>query len=83
MECLSILNEIANNKLGGEFPNATLKTGTTNLNSERFAIVGHANSFFGFLRQGNSIDDYTKEGNFISSVLRFLKSISQKAYEWE
>lgn len=83
MECLSILNEIARSKFGDEFPNSVLKTGTTNLNSERFAIVGHANTFFGFLRQGNSVDDYTKEGNFISSVLGFLKSISQRAYEWE
>ena len=82
-ECLSILQEIAAEKFNKEFRNSYLKTGTTNLNKERFAIVGYANTLFGFLRQGNLINDYSKEGGFISSVLGFLRNISRKVYKWE
>jgi len=82
-ECLSILNKIAIEKFKGEFNNSFLKTGTTNFNKERFAIVGYANTLFGFLRQGNEIDDYSKEGGFISNVLGFLKKISRKVYKWD
>lgn len=82
-ECLLILNEIAIHKFKNEFSNSFLKTGTTNSNKERFAIVGHANALFGFLRQGNEVDDYSKEGNFISNIMDFLKNISKKIYKWE
>lgn len=82
-ECLSLLNQIAIEKFNGELTNSILKTGTTNLNKERFAIVGYANTFFGFLRQGNELNDYSKEGGFISNILGFLKSISRKVYKWE
>jgi len=81
-ECISILKEIAVQKFECEFYNSFLKTGTTNFNRERFAIVGYAKSLFGFLRQGNEIDDYSKEGNFISNILSFLKGISKRAYKW-
>lgn len=81
-ECLSILNEIAVEKFKGEFKNSILKTGTTNFNKERFAIVGYANRLFGFLRQGNEVDDYSKEGGFISNILGFLRNISRKVYKW-
>lgn len=82
-ECLSLLNQIAIEKFSGEFSNSFLKTGTTNFNKERFAIVGYANTFFGFLRQGNELDDYSKEGGFISNIMGFLKNISKKVYKWE
>jgi membrane peptidoglycan carboxypeptidase len=82
-ECLSLLNQIAKEKFNGEFQNSFLKTGTTNFNKERFAIVGYANTFFGFLRQGNELDDYSKEGGFISNIMGFLKNISRKVYKWE
>lgn len=82
-ECLSILNEIAIEKFKGEFRNSFLKTGTTNFNKERFAIVGYANKLFGFLRQGNEVEDHSKEGGFISNILGFLRKISHKAYKWE
>jgi len=82
-ECLSVLNEIAIQKFKGEFRDSILKTGTTNYNKERFAIVGYANKLFGFLRQGNEIDDYTKDGNFISNIMVFLKKISRKVYRWD
>ena len=82
-ECISILKEIALEKFEGEFYNSFLKTGTTNFNKERFAIVGYAKTLFGFLRQGNEVNDYSKEGNFISNILNFLKGISQKVYKWD
>lgn len=81
-ECISILKEIALEKFECEFYNSFLKTGTTNFNKERFAIVGYAKILFGFLRQGNEIDDYSKEGKFLSSILGFLKKIRSKIYKW-
>ncbi len=81
-ECISILKKIAVNKFNGTLQNSFLKTGTTNFNKERFAIVGYANSFFGFLRQGNEQDDYSKEGSFISNIMNFLKNVSKKVYKW-
>lgn len=81
-ECVSILNKIALEKFNGELQNSFLKTGTTNFNKERFAILGYANTFFGFLRQGNEQDDYSKEGGFISNIMGFLKNISSKVYKW-
>ncbi|MBI3520157.1 MAG: transglycosylase domain-containing protein [Bacteroidetes bacterium] len=81
-ECLTILNQIAKEKFKNEITNMFLKTGTTNFNKERFAIAGYANTFFGFLRQGNEDDNYSKEGSFISNIFDFLKSISEKIYKW-
>jgi len=81
-ECVSILTKNATEKFSGEFQNAFFKSGTTNFNKERFAILGYANQFFGFLRQGNELDDYSKEGGFISNILGFLKNISKKVYKW-
>jgi membrane peptidoglycan carboxypeptidase len=82
-ECISILKKIAIEKFSGEFDNSFLKTGTTNFNKERFAIVGYANKLFGFLRQGNEENDYSKEGGFISNIIGFLRSISRKKYKWD
>jgi len=81
-ECVSILQKIAFEKFKGEFSSSFLKTGTTNFNKERFAIVGYANKLFGFLRQGNESNDYSKDGGFISNILSFLRSISTKNYKW-
>ena len=82
-ECISILKEIAIQKFECEIYDAFLKTGTTNFNKERFAIVGFAKTLFGFLRQGNETDDYSKEGNFLANILSFLKEIRSKIYKWE
>ena len=82
-ECISALKETAIEKFEGEFYNSFLKTGTTNFNKERFAIVGHAKTLFGFLRQGNEVNDYSKEGNFLSSILGFFKNVRSKFYKWE
>lgn len=81
-ECISILKNIASEKFKGEFNNSFLKTGTTNFNKERFAIVGYANKLFGFLRQENEVDDYSKEGGFVSNIMSFLRNISRKNYKW-
>lgn len=82
-ECISVLEEIALGKFGEDLPGVFLKTGTTNHNRERYAIVGMAKILFGFLRQGNPIDDYTKDGNFLASVMGFLKRIGKKMYKWD
>lgn len=82
-ECISILKEIAMEKFEGSVYDIFLKTGTTNFNKERFAIVGYAKTLFGFLRQGNAVNDYSKEGNFLSSIIGFLKKVRSKIYKWE
>lgn len=50
IECLSILNKIFIDKLGSIVENAFLKTGTTNGNKERFAILGNPELTFAVLR---------------------------------
>lgn len=81
-ECNSILQENAQHKFMGELNNSFLKTGTTNFNQERFAIVGYGKSLFAFLRQENESNDYSKEGNFLFNILDFLKGISKTQYRW-
>jgi membrane peptidoglycan carboxypeptidase len=82
-ECISILKEIANEKFNNRLSNIFIKTGTTNNNKERYGIVGMGKTLFGFLRQGNEFDDYSKDGNYISSILRFLRTIKNKIYKWD
>ncbi|MDP2168000.1 MAG: penicillin-binding transpeptidase domain-containing protein, partial [Thermodesulfovibrionales bacterium] len=82
-ECISILKKNAIEKFGGDILNVFLKTGTTNQNKERYGVVGTAKMLFGFLRQGNEIDDYTKEGNFLTSIMSFLRNVRSKIYKWE
>lgn len=65
-ECISILKEIANEKFNNKLSNIFIKTGTTNNNRERYGIIGMGKTLFGFLRQGNEIDDYSKDGNYLS-----------------
>ena len=82
-ECLAILRDIAKDKLNGNFQNVWLKTGTTNQNRERYGIVGAAKMLFGFLRQGNAVNDYSKEGNFLQNIVGFLRRVRSKIYKWE
>ena len=81
-ECISILKEVASEKIGIK-RDVFLKTGTTNENKERYAIVGNEEVLFGFLRQGNEVNDFSKEGNFLLGVQTFLKDVSEKNYKWE
>ena len=64
-ECLLILSKIARDKLGYNIKNTFLKTGTTNDNKERFAVLGNADITFAILRNENPINDKSKEGNLM------------------
>src|SRR5690606_13850404 len=62
-ECLSILNKVFYEKLGLKIENAFLKTGTTNDNKERYAVLGNADLVYAFLRNENELNDFSKEGS--------------------
>lgn len=84
IECLSILNKVFHEKLGFKVENAFLKTGTTNANMERFAILGDAELTFAVLRNENAINDDSKEGGFMSHISKSFSSFFKKHnnYEW-
>jgi penicillin-binding protein 1A len=83
-ECLEILNELFKEKLNLNIENAFLKTGTTNDNKERFAILGNPETTFVILRNENSITDYSKEGGFFKEIRRNFSSWfnSKTDYKW-
>lgn len=83
-ECLSILNKIFQEKLGHNIENAFLKTGTTNDNKERYAILGNADLTYVVLRNENSINDESKEGGFMYNISRSISSMfkSKMNYSW-
>lgn len=82
LESYSILCKIAKERLGVE--NIYLKTGTTNKNSERFAILGDSDRVFAILRGENSKDDFTKEGSFLTSIKKFARKFvtPDRTYKW-
>lgn len=88
IECLSILNRIFFDKLGFNVENAFLKTGTTNDNLERFAVLGNPDITFAILRNENSINDNSKEGGFMNQISRkfstFFKTFNKQKsnYKW-
>ena len=71
-QLMKILNKIFKSKLKLNIENAFLKTGTTNNNEERLAIIQHADTTFGILRNENPINDYSKEGNMFQEIRRFI-----------
>lgn len=75
VECLTILNEIFYDKLGLRVENAFLKTGTTNNNKERYAIIGNPELTYAVLRNENEINDVSKEGSFIKQISRNISSM--------
>lgn len=83
-ECLSILNKVFYNKLGLRIENAFLKTGTTNDNKERFAVLGNADLVYAVLRNENEINDASKEGSFMNQISRSVSSMFKpnKSYSW-
>lgn len=83
MECLSILNKIFADKLGFKIENAFLKTGTTNDNKERFAVLGNPELTFAILRNENSINDESKEGGFMHQIARSFYSYFKKQYNYK
>ncbi len=84
IECLAILNKIFSDKLGFIVENAFLKTGTTNDNKERFAILGDHDLTFAVLRSENEINDKSKEGSFMNQISRGFSSFfkTNKNYVW-
>ena len=55
--------------------NAFLKTGTTNDNKERFAVLGNADLVYAVLRNENDLNDTSKEGSFIHQISRNVSSM--------
>ncbi|WP_313580083.1 transglycosylase domain-containing protein [Chishuiella sp.] len=85
MELMKILNKIFKTKLNFNIENAFLKTGTTNNNDERLAIMHHADTTFGILRNENPLNDSSKEGNMFHEIKRFFGSYFKqqlKEYKW-
>ncbi|MGC1632462.1 MAG: transglycosylase domain-containing protein [Gelidibacter sp.] len=74
-ECLSILNQIFYEKLGHNIENAFLKTGTTNDNKERYAVLGNADLTFAVLRNENETNDESKDGSFMNQISRSISSM--------
>lgn len=74
-DCFQILNDIFKNKLDLDINNVFLKTGTTNNNTERFAVFGNTELTFAVLRNENPINDYTKEGGFIYEIRKICSDI--------
>lgn len=74
-ECLSILNKVFSEKLGLRIENAFLKTGTTNDNKERYAVLGNADLVYAILRNENELNDESKEGNFMKQISRSVSSM--------
>jgi len=83
-ECLSILNKIFYKKLGFRIENAFLKTGTTNDNKERYAVLGNADVVYAVLRNENKLNDESKEGNFMKQISRSISSMfkTDKNFVW-
>ncbi|WHF52236.1 hypothetical protein QGN23_02915 [Chryseobacterium gotjawalense] len=83
-ELMKVLNKIFRNKLNIDIENAFLKTGTTNNNEERLAIIHHADTTYGFLRNENPKNDNSKEGNIFKHIKRAFYSMINppKEYKW-
>lgn len=75
IECLKILNKIFIEKLGLKIEDAFLKTGTTNLNKERYAVLGNPDLTFAILRNENEINDESKEGSFMNQISKNISSM--------
>jgi membrane peptidoglycan carboxypeptidase len=86
-DCLTILNEIAKCKLNLNVDNVFLKTGTTNNNKERLAVIQRANTTFAILRNDSLHDDYSKEGSFIIYLKKSIRLLDEilkpnRNYKW-
>lgn len=83
-DLMRVLNKIFIKKLNIKIDNAFLKTGTTNNNNERLAIIHHADTTYGFLRNENPENDYSKDGNIFKQIKRSFYSFIKppKEYKW-
>jgi len=85
IECLKILNKLAKDKLELEIQDAFLKTGTTNNNEERIAVIKKADITYAILRNENPINDDSKDGGFLKNIAKTFKSIfikPKRNYKW-
>lgn len=84
IECLSILNSIFISKLGFVIHNSFLKTGTTNDNKERYAVLGNPELTFAVLRNENTVNDLSKDGNFLDNLSQMFYPIfnNKHNYKW-
>ncbi|ERK02515.1 transglycosylase domain-containing protein [Segatella salivae] len=74
-DCLKILNNVFRDKLNIDINNVFLKTGTTNNNTERFAVFGNTELTFAVLRNENPMNDYSKDGGFIYEIKKIFSSM--------
>ncbi|MDR1414204.1 MAG: penicillin-binding protein [Odoribacteraceae bacterium] len=83
-ECLSTLAGVFKEKLGFVAQGAYLKTGTTNKNKERYAILGNPNVTFAVLRNENPINETSKEGSFLGYTANKFSPFfnPQHNYKW-
>lgn len=83
-ECRQILKEVATDRFGSNFYNIFLKTGTTNENSERYAILGNHEMVLALVRGENPVNDYSKEGSFLESVKKLINPLFNRnaSYKW-
>lgn len=83
-ELMNVLNLIFKSKINIDIENVFLKTGTTNDNDERLAIIHQADLTFAFLRNENPLNDHSKDGSFLlqikQSLLSFFKT--SKEHKW-
>jgi len=79
-----ILNKIFREKIKINIDNAFLKTGTTNNDDERIAIINHAKTTYAILRNENPQNDSSKEGNFLDHIKKLFLPIfnSKNDYKW-
>lgn len=83
-DLMKVLNRIFKHKTNIEIDDVFLKTGTTNDNNERIAIFQQADTTYAFLRNENKVNDYSKEGNFITSIVTKMISYfsTSKEHKW-
>lgn len=83
-ECLNLLNRVLTQKTNLNIENIFLKTGTTNNNKERYAIIGHPDYVFGAMRNENPITDVSKDGSFVSTIIKITKQffMPKRNYKW-
>ncbi len=83
-ECLEILGNVFKDRLQLNIENIFLKTGTTNDNKERFAILGNPDLVFAVSRGENPLNDPSKEGDLIFSVKKLVRDffVTNTDYKW-
>ncbi len=84
IKLMKALNNIFKAKFNLNIENAFLKTGTTNNNEERLAIIHHANTTYGFLRNGNLQNESSKNESFLNQIKKKFSFLFEdsKEYKW-